>query len=81
MLNMLLDAIYGGVISASIPGMKAQGASNARSNTAATSAVWLPELIEALENVAALPAPHQSAIDACHARLRLPSAPTQTTLH
>jgi hypothetical protein len=76
MLNMFLDAIYEGVISTSIPGMKSQGAS-----TAATSAAWLPELIEALDNVAALPAPRQSEIDACHARLRLLSAPAQATLH
>ncbi|MET4485227.1 hypothetical protein [Bradyrhizobium sp. LA7.1] len=81
MLNMLLDAIYGGVISASIPGMKAQGAGSARSSTAVTSAAWLPELIEALDNVAALPAPGQSEIDACHARLGLQSAPAQATLH
>lgn len=82
MLNMLLEAIYGGVVSASIPGMKTQGAwGRAPSSTAATSAAWLPELIEALDNVAALPTPHQSEIDACHARLRLPSAPVQPTLH
>jgi hypothetical protein len=82
MLNMLLDAIYGGVISAAIPGMKAQGAdSSVPSSTAATSAAWLPELIEVLDHVAALPAPSRSEIDACHARLRLPSAPAQPTLH
>ncbi|MCG2626670.1 hypothetical protein L6654_08550 [Bradyrhizobium sp. WYCCWR 13023] len=81
MLNMLLDTIYGQVISASIPGMKTQGAvGSALSSNAATSAAWLPELIEALDNVAALPAPSQSEIDACHARLRLPSAPA-ATLH
>lgn len=77
MLNMLLDAIYGGVITASIPGMKSQGASNAPLSNA-TSANWLPELIEALDNVAALPAPRQSEIDACHARLL---TPTRATLH
>lgn len=82
MLNMFLDAIYGRVISASIPGMKSQGASpGAPSGTAVTSAAWLPELIEVLDNVAALPAPGQSEIDACHARLRLQSAPAQSTLH
>ncbi|MET4319209.1 hypothetical protein [Bradyrhizobium sp. RT5a] len=82
MLNVLLDAIYGGVISASIPGMKTQGAdSSAPWSTAATSAAWLPELIEVLDNFAALPPPHQSQIDACHARFRLPSAPVQPTLH
>ncbi|MCG2633025.1 hypothetical protein L6654_41425 [Bradyrhizobium sp. WYCCWR 13023] len=82
MLSMLLDAIYGEVISASVTGMKAQGAaSSPPSSTAVTSAAWLPELIEALDNVAALPAPDQSEIDACKARLRLPSAPVQTTLH
>jgi hypothetical protein len=82
MLNVLLDAIYGGVISASIPGMKTQGAdSSAPWSTAVTSAAWLPELIKALDDVAALPAPHQSQIDACHARLRLPSAPAQPTVH
>jgi hypothetical protein len=82
MVNMLLDAIYGGVISASIPGMKTQGANNrAPSSTAATSAAWLPELIEALDNVAGLPAPPQSEIDACHARLRLLSAAGEATLH
>jgi hypothetical protein len=76
MLNMFLDAIYEGVISTSIPGMKSQGAS-----TAATSAAWLPELIEVLDSVAALPEPLQSEIDACHAQLRLLSAPAQATLH
>lgn len=81
MLNMLLDAIYGRVIAASIPGMTSQGASNSPSRTAATGAAWLPELIEVLDNVAALPAPSQSEIDACHARLRLPSATSQPTLH
>jgi hypothetical protein len=82
MLNMLLDSIYAGVISASIPGMKTQAArSIAPSSTAAPSTPWLPELIEALDNVAALPAPNQSEIDACHAQLRLPSAPVQLTLH
>ncbi|WP_375314631.1 hypothetical protein WHZ77_16850 [Bradyrhizobium sp. A5] len=82
MLNMLLDAIYAGVVSASIPGMKAQGAnSRALSSTAAACAAWLPELIETLDNVAALPAPNQSEIDACHARLRLPSEPAEPTLH
>jgi hypothetical protein len=82
MLNMLLDAIYGEVISASIPGMKTQGARDATpSSTAATSAAWLPELIEALDYVARLPAPHQSEIEACHAQLRLTSAPIQPTLH
>ncbi|MDA9441290.1 hypothetical protein XH98_19770 [Bradyrhizobium sp. CCBAU 51745] len=56
MLSMLLDAIYGEVISASVTGMKAQGpTSSAPSSTAVTSAAWLPELIEALDNVAALP--------------------------
>ncbi|WP_426614357.1 hypothetical protein [Bradyrhizobium sp. McL0616] len=77
MLNVLLDAIYGKVISASITGMKTQGAVS----TAATSAAWLPELIEALDNAAALLAPHQSEIDAFHARLRLPSALVQPKLH
>ena len=82
MLNMFLDAIYGEVISASIPGMKTQGAGSTISlSTAATNAAWLPGLIEALDNVAALPAPGQSEIDACHARLRLQSAPAQSTLH
>ena len=81
MLNMLMDAIYGGVISASVPGMKTQGAGDARSRAAVTSAAWLPELIEALENFAALPPPHQSEVDACHARLRLPSDQGQPTLH
>ena len=82
MLNMLLDTIYAGVISALIPGMKTQGAvSGVPSSTAATSAAWLPELIEALDNVAALPAPQQSVIDACQARLQLLSAPVQPTLH
>ena len=82
MLNMLLDAIYSEVISASIPGMKTQGAvSRPPSSTAVTSASWLPELIETLDNVAALPAPGQSQIGACHARLRLQSAPAQSTLH
>ncbi|MDN3278553.1 hypothetical protein QWJ07_30120 [Frankia sp. RB7] len=81
MLNMLMDAIYGGVISASIPGMKTQGASGAGSRAVVTSAAWLPELIEALDNLASLPAPHQSEIDACHARLRFPSTPDQPTLH
>jgi hypothetical protein len=56
--------------------MKSQGAS-----TAATSAAWLPELIEALDNIAALPAPRQSEIDACHARLSLRTGPVQATLH
>jgi len=77
MLNMLLDAIYGEVISASIPGMKTQGASS----VPATSAGWLPDLIETLDNVAALPVPDQSEIDACMERLRLQSAPVQVTLH
>lgn len=82
MLNMLLDAIYGGVISASIPGIRTQCAgSRAPSSTAATSAAWLPELIEALDSVAALPAPNQVEIDACHAQLRLPSKPAGQTLH
>ena len=82
MLNMLLDAIYGGVISASIPGMKTQaGPSIAPSSTAVTSTPWLPELIKALDNVDALPAPNQSEIDECHAQLRLPSAPAQLKLH
>ncbi|WP_409190857.1 hypothetical protein [Bradyrhizobium sp. RDM4] len=81
MLNMLLDAIYGEVISASIPGMKTLGAGSTMPSTAATNAAWLTDLIETLDNVAALPAPHQSAIDACHARLRLPSTPVQPTLH
>jgi hypothetical protein len=76
MLNMFLDAIYEGVISTSIPGMKSQGAS-----TATMSAAWLPELIEVLDNVAALPAPRQSEIDACHARLSLRTGPIQATLH
>lgn len=76
MLNMFLDAIYEGVISTSIPGMKSQGAS-----TAATSAAWLPQLIEALDNVAALPAPRQSEIDACRAQLGLRTAPAQATVH
>jgi hypothetical protein len=56
--------------------MKSQGAS-----TAAMSAAWLPELIEVLDSVAALPEPLQSEIDACHAQLRLLSAPAQATLH
>ncbi|MET3907791.1 hypothetical protein ABID59_002132 [Bradyrhizobium sp. S3.3.6] len=78
MLKMLLDAIYGGAISASIPGMNTQGANNsAPTSTAVTSAPWLPELIEALDNVAALPAPGQFEIDACHGRLRRQSAPAQ----
>ena len=81
MLNMLLDAIYGGVISASISGMKSQGAASAHSSTAITSADWLTELIETLDNVTALPAPHQSEIDAFQARLRLPSTPAKPTLH
>lgn len=82
MLNVLLDAIYGHVISASIPGMKSQGAGrSAHSSTVATSAAWLPELIKALDLVAELPAPNQSQIDACHARLLLPTAPAQPTLH
>lgn len=43
MLNMLLDAIYGEVISASIPGMMTQGAVSSRTSlTAVTSAAWLP---------------------------------------
>ena len=79
MLNMLLDVIYGGVISALTPGMKSQGA--AHSSTPATSPAWLSELIEALDKVDELPAPRQSEIDACHARLSLPSAPPQLTLH
>jgi hypothetical protein len=62
--------------------MKTQAArSIAPSSTAATSTPWLLELIEALDNVAALPAPNQSEIDACHARLRLLSAPAQPMLH
>ena len=81
MLNMLLDAIYGGVISASIPGMKMQGANSRTLPSTAARAAWLPELIGALDNVAALPAPTQSEIDACHARLRLPSGPAEPTLH
>ena len=83
MLNMLLDAIYGVVVSASIPGMKTQGAcsSSATSITAATSAAWLPELIEALDNVAALPEPRSAEIDACHARLLRPAMPAHQTLH
>jgi len=78
MLSRLLDAIYGEVISASIPGMKTQGAVSASAVTDATSAAWLSELIKALNDVAALPAPHQSEIDACHARLTRPSADPQT---
>jgi len=82
MLSMLLEAIYGEVISASIPGMKTQGAvGSALSSSAATRAAWLPELIEALDNVDRFPAPSQSEIDACHARMRLPTAPVQPTLH
>lgn len=83
MLNMLLDAIYSDVISASISSMKIQGAgTSAPSSRTAISASWLPGLIEALDNVAALPAPSRSEIDACHARLRLPSAAAkQTFLH
>jgi hypothetical protein len=76
MLTMFMDAIYEGVISNSMPGMKSQGGS-----TAATSAAWLPELIEVLDNIAALPAPCQSEIDACHARLSLRTGPVQATLH
>ncbi|WP_271554454.1 hypothetical protein [Bradyrhizobium sp. CCBAU 45394] len=82
MLNMLLDAIYNDVISASISGMNTQGAnSSAASIAAATSAAWLPELIAALDNVNALPSPRQADIDACQAQLALRSAPTQLTLH
>jgi len=79
MLNMLLDVIYGGVISASMPGMKSQGA--ALSSTPARSPAWLSELIEVLDRVDELPVPRQSEIQACQARLRLPSAPAQLTLH
>jgi len=79
MSNVLLDAIYGGVISASLPRMKSHGALHP--STPATSAAWLSELIQALDKVDELPSPRQPEIDACHARLRLPSAPAQVTLH
>jgi len=79
MLNMLLDAIYGGVISASIPGMKSKGA--AHSSAPASSAAWLSELIQALDKVDELPVPRQSEIDACHARLRRSDAPAQVAIH
>jgi len=79
MLNMLLDAIYSDVIQASISGMEIQGAG--ASSTPATSAAWLSELIETLDSVGVLPAPHQNQIEACHAQLRLPTRSAQLTLH
>ncbi|MGX4770357.1 hypothetical protein [Bradyrhizobium guangdongense] len=78
MLGMLLDAIYGEVISASIPGMKTQGAAGSALSSSVDSAAWLPELIEALDNADRLPAPNQSDIDACYTQLLRPSTAHQT---